>query len=226
MIVDVDASLRALLRATALRDQAVDVVFDAPTPAWAGQARSDMVNAFLYEIRENLTRLPNDWEDVRNEGGLITGRRPPLRRYDLSYLITAWATTPESEHRLLSKMLAALAPEQAIPAEHLGGALAEEGVPVYVSVASHDPAKAPPWTLWSGFGVAPRPSLDLVVTAPLPRPSASVVAGPVLTRHLTVGEPEHASELVSSERRDAVLRELRAPAEAAPAGAQRIVRRR
>jgi hypothetical protein len=224
MIVDVDASLRALLRATALRDPVVDVVFDAPTQDWASRTRGDVVNAFLYEIRENLTRRPNDWEEVRNEVGVITGRRPPLRRYDLSYVVTAWASTAEREHTLLSRMLVALVSDQAIPPEHVAGALAEEGVPVYVAVGlPGNPPMAP--MMWSMLGVPPRPSLDLVVTAPLPRPTATAVAGPVLTRRLTVGVPEHTAELVPSERRDELLRERRAPPANPAEPARRIVRR-
>jgi len=199
MIADVDASLRSLLRATALRGTDTDVVFDPPAGPWAEQVRGSVIDAYLWDIREDLTRRHNDWEDVRNEEGRITGRRPPLHRYRLRYLLTAWGGTTADQHGLLSSVLSALADQQAIPAEHVTGSLVEEGLPVFLSVSVPAEGDAPPPSdLWSALGVAPRPALDLVAVAPLPRPAATTTAEPVRERHITVVAPNGVPETVPS----------------------------
>jgi Pvc16 N-terminal domain len=204
MIADVDASLRSLLRATALHGSNADVVFESPTRAWADKVAGEVVDAYLFEITEDVARTRGDWEDVRNEQGRVTGRRPPLHRYRLRYLLTAWGGTPAAEHRLLSKVLAALADEQAIPAQHVTGDLAEEGLPLFLSVALPSEGAAQPWDLWGALGVAPRPAIDVVVVAPLPRPAAHPAGPPVRDRRLTVaplgGTPELVPTAIADER--------------------------
>ncbi len=231
MIADVDASLRSLLRATALHGTDVDVVFDSPTRQWSEHLSASVMDAYLWEIREDVSRRHNDWEELRNDEGRVTGRRPPLHRYRLRYLLTAWGGTTADEHRLLSSVLFALADEQAIPAEHVSGGLVEEGLPVFLSVAL--PAEGdspPPSDLWGALGVAPRPALDLVVVAPLPRPAASTAAAPVRERRVTVGmpggTPEQVPTAIADERRRQALAPTGAAAGAPPVAAPRVVRRR
>ena len=215
MIADVDASLRSLLRATALDGSTVDVVFDSPTRAWADRVAGDVVDAYLWEIREDVARGRGDWEDVRNEQGRVTGRRPPLHRYRLRYLLTAWSGSPAGEHRLLSRLLGALADSLAIPDEHLRGDLAEEGLPVFLSVALPPDTGAPPTDLWSALGVAPRPALDLVVIAPLPGPAALSAGPPVRDRRITVAPLGGTPEVVPTAIADERIRIARTPAEIA-----------
>lgn len=231
MIADVDASLRSLLRATALHGTNADVVFNSPTRQWSDHVSSSVVDAYLWEIREDLSRRHNDWEAVHNDEGRVTGRRPPLHRYRLRYLLTAWGGTTADEHRLLSAVLSALADEQAIPAEHVSGDLVDEGLPVFLSVAL--PAEGdvpPPSDLWGALGIAPRAALDLVVVAPLPRPAATTAAAPVRERRIKVGTPDGTPEQVPSAIRDERRRDALAPSGAAtdarPPGAPRVVRRR
>ncbi len=231
MIADVDASLRSLLRATALDGANADVVFDPPTRQWSDQAGGSVVDAYLWEIREDLSRRHNDWEAVHNDQGRVTGRRPPLHRYRLRYLLTAWGGTTADEHRLLSAVLSALADEQAIPAEHVSGDLAEEGLPVFLSIAL--PAEGdvpPPSDLWGALGIAPRAALDLVVVAPLPRPAATTAAAPVRERRITVatpdGTPEHVPSAIRDERRRQALAPEDAAADSLAPASTRVVRRR
>jgi hypothetical protein len=212
MIADVDASLRSLLRATALHGSAVDVVFDAPTQQWRDHVSGSVVNAHLWDIREDVTRRQNDWEDLRNDEGRVVGRRPPLHRYRLRYLLTAWGANVADEHRLLSSLLSALAGEQAIPAEHISGDLVDEGLPVFLTVALPAPGEEARPDLWSALGIAPRPALDVVVTAPLPRPVAATVATPVRERRITVVAPSGVPEVVPTAIADERRRETLTPA--------------
>lgn len=205
-----DDALRALLRAAAFSGSNVDVVFDAPQTVWSEPGHTARVDAYLYSIVEDLSRRPADFEDVRDEQGRVTARRPPQRRYRLHYLLTAWAGTTNEEHRLLSQLLAALAEEQVIPEEHIAGDLASAGVPVYLSVAVGDKESADPWSLWRALGVPPRAALDLVVTAPLPRVTPVPTAEPVRRRIISAGQQSSASpEMVPSQHRDEALQVAR-----------------
>ena len=105
VIEDVDESLRALVRRDALNGSGVEVAFDAPTKDWAARRNTPTVDLYLYDVREDINRREVAWEDVRDKAGRITERRPPQRRFKLSYLVTAWTQRPEDEHRLLSVLL-------------------------------------------------------------------------------------------------------------------------
>ncbi|MGA8016372.1 MAG: DUF4255 domain-containing protein [Candidatus Dormiibacterota bacterium] len=219
MLAEVDASLRALLRAEAVGESGVDMVFDAPDAAWAAKLGSPLIDAHLVEIREDLERRPADWEDVREEQGRIVARRPPLRRFRLRYLVTAWAPGVEQEHALLSRVLLCLSAHEAIPAEHLTGALASEGVPVYLSVAPPSAADPPPWAIWAALGVSARTCLDVVVLAPLPRPTSVATAPPVKSRRASIwASPMAQPEILPTQARDARLQRLREAASPPGAG--------
>jgi hypothetical protein len=135
MIHDVDESLRALLRRDALNGSGVEVAFDAPTKDWVARRNAPVVNLYLYDIREDLSRRDTAWIDVRGEDGRVKERRLPPRRFRLSYLATAWTQRPEDEHRLLSSLLAGFLQHEYFPAELLQGSLEGEETPVLLTVA-------------------------------------------------------------------------------------------
>src|SRR5213596_3939990 len=133
MIQDVDESLRALVKRDALNGSKADVAFDAPNKEWSSRRNTPTVDLYLYDIREDLEQREVMWEDIRGDSRdsrLITERRPPPRRFKLSYLVTAWTQRPEDEHRLLSALLVCFLRYDALPAELLRGPLAEIGLPV------------------------------------------------------------------------------------------------
>src|SRR5437879_13346749 len=73
------------------------------------------------------------WEDVKDDKGRVTERRPPPRRFKLSYLVTAWTQRPEDEHRLLSAVLSCFLRNEIIPRELAAGALASQKFPSYLT---------------------------------------------------------------------------------------------
>jgi hypothetical protein len=167
VIHEVDSALRALIeREIGTRD--VEVVFDAPTREWAGRRNSPTVDVYLYDIREDLRRrergVHNDYDAA---GTRIVGRHLPPRHFKLSYLITAWTQRPEDEHRLLSSLLLCFLRFDALPAELLGGPLAELGLPVPVTVALPPPEDRAFADVWSALGGELKPSVDVVVSAPI-----------------------------------------------------------
>src|SRR5947207_100366 len=118
MIQDVDESLRALVKRDALNGSKADVAFDAPNKEWSSRRNTPTVDLYLYDIREDLEQREVMWEDIRGDSRdsrLITERRPPPRRFKLSYLVTAWTQRPEDEHRLLSSLLACFLRNPIIP---------------------------------------------------------------------------------------------------------------
>src|SRR3979490_57261 len=118
MIQDVEESLRALVKRDALNGSKADVAFDAPNKEWSSRRNTPTVDLYLYDIREDLERREVMWEDIRGEArdpGVVTERRPPPRRFKLSYLVTAWTQRPEDEHRLLSSLLACFLRHPTLP---------------------------------------------------------------------------------------------------------------
>jgi hypothetical protein len=177
MIHDVDESLRALVKRDALEGSGVDVAFDAPTKDWVARRNAPVVNLYLYDIREDLNRRDTAWVDVHGEDGRIKERRLPPRRYRLSYLVTAWTQRPEDEHRLLSALLSGFVRHEYFPPELLKGALEGEETPVLVTVALPPVDERKIADTWSALGGELKPSLDVVVTAPLSI-ARSIEAGP------------------------------------------------
>ena len=96
VVDDVDAALAALFAASKAKDQKLACAFDTPTPEWAAKVKSPTLNLFLVQIDENLDARPGAWTDVRDDNGQTIGRQPPLRRYDLRYLLSAWGDGHES----------------------------------------------------------------------------------------------------------------------------------
>ncbi|EST37007.1 hypothetical protein N566_15365 [Streptomycetaceae bacterium MP113-05] len=167
MIHEVDESLRALFRAGALEGAQVQVAFEAPNREWAAKVNAPTVNVFLYDIREDLFRRERGMRNEYDDEGFVVARRRPPRYFKLSYLITAWTKRAEDEHRLLSSLLACLLGHEALPREHLGGALAEFGAGVWLTVGLPPPQDRSFADVWSALGGELKPSLDLVVSVPV-----------------------------------------------------------
>src|SRR5437868_12032947 len=170
MIQDVDESLRALVKRDALNGSKADVAFDAPNKEWSSRRNTPTVDLYLYDIREDLEQREVMWEDIRGDSRdsrLITERRPPPRRFKLSYLATAWTQRPEDEHRLLSSLLACFLRYPKMPGDVITGPLGESGHGVYLSIALPPPQDRSISDVWSALGGELKPSLDLVVNAPV-----------------------------------------------------------
>lgn len=195
MIHDVDESLRALVRRDALNGSGVEVAFDAPTKEWVARRNSPVVDLYLYDIREDTTRRQTSWEEVKDETGRVVERRLPPRRYRLSYLVTAWTQRPEDEHRLLSAMLSCFVRHEYMPGELLAGTLEGETTPVLLTVALPPTEDRSIADVWSAMGGELKPSLDLVVTAPLSIARSLEAGPPVLEEpRLTLLSPAGAAE--------------------------------
>jgi hypothetical protein len=166
MIQEVDETLRALLKREALNGSQVDVAFDAPTKDWAARRNAPVVNLYLYDIREDLSRRDAAYAPVLSPEGYVTGHAPAPRRFKLSYLLTAWTQRPEDEHRLLSACLTSLIRHDALAPAEMLGALADQPLPGLVTVAQPLGPDRSIADIWSAMGGELKPSLDVVVTVP------------------------------------------------------------
>lgn len=167
MIHEVDAAIKALTRRDAFDGDDVEVAFEVPTKEWAAKRNAPTLNMYLYDIREDLARRRVEPELVRDDDGRINGRRRPPRRFRLSYLVTAWTQRPEDEHRLLSGVLHAFLPHDEIPRDLLEGSLAEQPAAVLLTVGIPPPQDRSIGEIWTAIGGELKPSLDVVVIAPV-----------------------------------------------------------
>ncbi|MFG2406691.1 DUF4255 domain-containing protein [Streptomyces brevispora] len=184
MIHEVDEGMRRLLGESGLEASGVEVVFDAPTRDWAARRNAPTVCAFLYDIREDATRRGSGAGEVYDADGHLVARRSPPRWFELTYLVTAWASRPQDEHRLLSQVLACLVATDTLPARLLTGTLAELGLTVGLDTAGAGLDAPAASDVWSALGGELKASLGVRVRAPLAGVSTAVA--PPVTEGLVV----------------------------------------
>lgn len=199
MIHEVDEALRSLVAEEIIGETGAEVVFEAPTREWvARRSGAPAVNVFLYDVREDLERRQQGFRHEVDDRGRTVRLHEPPRWYSLSYLVTAWTKRPQDEHRLLSLLLAGLAGAGCLPPARLTGSLAELDLAIPLDVAHPLAQHRALADVWSALGGELKPSLDLVVTAPLAPLGRSVAplvsdgmelrtvdrsSGPQATRH-------------------------------------------
>jgi hypothetical protein len=178
VIAEVDDAVRALVRANALDGADVDVVFDAPTKEWSARRNAPTVNLYLYDIREDMRRRARGLINEYDPRGFVLARQLPPRHFRLSYLVTAWTQRAEDEHRLLASLLSCFVRHESIPDELLTGPL-RLGLPVGLTIALPPPEDRSFADVWSALGGELKPSLDLVVSAPVDTGQRYPAAAPV-----------------------------------------------
>jgi Pvc16 N-terminal domain len=168
VIHDLDQSLEVLLKrelASFGRDR-VEVSFAAPDDRFT--AKPPAVDLFLYDIRENTDLRSNDDVVERTGDREFTRYRPPVR-VDASYLITAWPgggqnhDSSQDEHRLLGAVMTALLRHRSLPREVLRGALADQTLPVPLTVL-HPGRLQSLGEFWQALGGKPKAALNYTVT--------------------------------------------------------------
>lgn len=143
------------------------MVFDAPTKDWAGRRNAPTVDVYLYDIREDLRRRERGQVNEYDGNGRVIGRHLPPRHFKLSYLVTAWTQRPEDEHRLLSALLNCFLRHDVIPKDLLQSPLSDLDLPVSVTVGLPPPEDRAFADVWSALGGELKPSLDIVISAPV-----------------------------------------------------------
>lgn len=175
MIHEIDASLRRLLGPAVTGD----IAFEAPTRDWAARRNAPTLNAYLYDIREDVARRERGAVAERDAQGVVTRRRQPPRWFRLSYLVTAWTARPEDEHRLLSGALALLLPHEALSGDAVPESVRAISPTLPLTVAVPPGESRSLAEIWSALGGELKPSLDVVITTPFPVTPVYGAAPPV-----------------------------------------------
>jgi hypothetical protein len=180
MIEVFDETLRDLVKREVANGGGVEIAFDAPTREWASRRNAPVVNLYLYDIRDDLSRREVAYQEVRDQAGRVLDRRPPVRRFRLSYLVTAWTQRPEDEHRLLSACMMSFMRHETLAPSELTGALAEQAHHVELEVAYPPTEDRSIADVWTALGGELKPSLDLVAIVPFVVDRQEVAGPPVL----------------------------------------------
>lgn len=196
MLDALDETLKAVLREVGgLNADEVDIAFEAPDREWAARVGKPTVNCYLYDIRENLGLRGTEWNVERQSNGHTATKRRAPRRFDLSYVCTAWTNDIEDEHRLIWRVLATMIRCPEIPRHLLQGELASVNAPIVTEVAQPDGLLRDPADVWSALDNRIRPSVNVVVTLPLD--DADPLEAPlVITRRLRFNEFDRIVELI------------------------------
>jgi hypothetical protein len=188
MINEVDEVLRQLLvRELPIKNNEIDIAFNQPKREWSARLSRPTLNLFLYNLYENkqLRQTQPIWDIQPQDNGTVTKRRKPLR-VDLKYLITAWATEPEDEHRLLSQCLFAFARYPNLPADLLPEALQNQPVPIAVSVGQQEEF-ASSGDFWGAIDNEWRPGISCVLTMAID-PYRQMIEPVVRSGEIKIGE--------------------------------------
>jgi hypothetical protein len=190
MIDDLDEALRQfLIRELPIKNGEVDIEFDQPRREWSARVSRPTLNLFLYDVRENqkLRQTQPMWQNEIEDGVMVQRRKPV--RLDLYYMITAWATEPEDEHRLLSRALMTLFRFPNIPDELLPESLRVQGKHIPLMIAQYHEFQNPT-DVWSVLDNEMRPALSFILTLTID-PHEPVSVSLVRARELRVGTSGH-----------------------------------
>lgn len=175
-----DRGLEALLRAALppeLHD--IDVAFEAPDGEWGAGLTRPTINLFLRDVRRNLSER-DAGRHVTTAGGQRVWQWPNPRA-DCRYLVTAWTSQVDDEHRILGEVLTALLRSPVLAGDHLPEQLRGlDPLPSLSVAASGADDQA---DFWSALGGQLKPGLDLTVTVTIDA-AAARPTGPDIA-HLT-----------------------------------------
>ncbi len=164
MIDEVDEAIRQLLlKELPIKNNEIDIAFEMPKRDWSARLSRPTLNLYLYDIRENLKmrQMTAAYETTSN-GSTATIRRAPVR-VDLLYMVTAWATQPDDEHRLLGRLTMMMFRFPVLPDELVPEAIRVLKLPVALQIAQPE-IMDKPTELWGVLSNDMRPGLGLRVT--------------------------------------------------------------
>ncbi|GAA2628218.1 DUF4255 domain-containing protein [Streptomyces vastus] len=167
MFQDLDATLAALVESE-MPLSGITVSFATPDDQFPPSGVTlPAVAFFLYDVRENHELRTNQWENTRQESGMITRKRAPARVL-CSYLVTAWpnesAPNPaQDEHRLLGAVMRLLLRHREIPERYLRGELTglKPRLPARITAESQLQGIG---EFWQAMGGRPKATLHFSVT--------------------------------------------------------------
>ncbi len=192
MLHDLDKTFENILIAEGkLNPNEIDISFEQPTREWSSRLSRPTLDCWCFDLRENL-KLRNMEMRVAPNGNRGRTNLPP-RRFDLTYLATAWARKIEDEHQLLWRALGTLKRYTALDPEQCEGALRYQTheIPLLVGDMSNNPVNLV--DLWSVLDNEMR--LGFIMTATVELDTEMGFEGPlVLEATIRVGQSEDPTE--------------------------------
>lgn len=179
MLLELHTMLQRLLYERGqINPQEVEIRFEAPIQERIDRLLLPTINFFLFEVQENVELRQNAYQTVRANGR--GERRPPPRRFDLHYMVSALSSEIEDEHLLLWRVLTTLVRYPHLPDELLSESVRLLDIPLVTRLCESEESQRL-LSIWNSLGAAPRPALAYIVTVPVDL--ALVIEAPlVLTR--------------------------------------------
>jgi hypothetical protein len=165
MIADLDETIKKLLIGELpVKNGEIEIKFDQPKREWSAKLTRPTINFFLYDVRENAALRQHQWEKTSAGNGVNVARmkRTPYR-VDCFYMLTAWASEPGDEHRLMSRCLMAFMRNPAIPDKYLMGQMQNQPFELPARIAAHDKLTNPA-EVWSALDNEMRPTVSYIIT--------------------------------------------------------------
>jgi hypothetical protein len=196
MIQDLDRTLEKMIfERSKLNKNEIDISFEMPNGEWSARLSRPTVNCWCYDLRENV-KLRN-MEMQNNRQGNIGLKRLPPRRFDLSYLITAWARRIEDQHQLLWRTLGGLLQVPYLAPDSCEGDLREQPYNLPFTIVNMYEHPISMTDLWSVLDNQMRLGFSLVVTLALD-PEIGFEIPLVLEKQVRVGQSTNPSDQVLS----------------------------
>lgn len=164
MIEILDETIKSLLvDKGSLNLSEIDISFDVPNRDWSKSISKPTVNIYLHDIRENLQLRSYKTYDERQADGTITKVKLG-GLYDLSYIITAWTTSIEDEHRILWYVLSTLSSYEILPEDILPEPLSKQPYSIMAKTAQADGVLRNAADVWTALDNQLKPVLTYVLT--------------------------------------------------------------
>lgn len=166
MIHDLDQTLeRIIYERGKLNRNEIDISFEQPNGEWSSRLSRPTLNCWSFDLRENK-KLRSSNRRVERNGNTGNITFPP-RRFDITYLITAWTRKIEDEHRLIWRALTALKQTPIIYRDEAEGDLryCEHDIPLLVATESDHPVNLV--DLWSVLNNEMHMGFTLIATLEL-----------------------------------------------------------
>lgn len=144
-----------------------DQILVGPPPASDFKPNKPTLNLFLHDLHEspNLRNFAFETKPTQNDWEV--GRSLKPTHLNVSYMVSAYAEDPITEHRLLGETLGILMRHPFVDAKHLVGSLQpykEDAMKLSIAQRDHyahgDGAK-----VWQATGLALRPFIGLMIAA-------------------------------------------------------------
>jgi hypothetical protein len=206
MIQDLDRTLQKIvIERGKLNKNEIDVAFDQPTSEWSSRLSRPTINCWCYDLRENAKLRNMDMTVSRNEQNRRASLRLPPLRFNLTYLVTAWARKVEDEHQLLWRALGAFAQTPMLTADLCEGALKEQPYDMPLTIGQVSETAANFADLWGVLDNEMRLGFNLQATLALD-PERGFEEPLVLERRVGIGQTAvPRSEMLTARDQDLIF---------------------